>query len=60
MLAGGFTHGQTVFWLVFTNLFVSTLLVVVLSICYSQRKVYKRELRAACVHAYGKHFKTFA
>lgn len=50
-------QGHMVLWLVVANLFVGALLVVVLSLCFSQRKTYRRQLRAACVHSYGKPYK---
>ncbi|XP_036234309.2 cadherin-23 isoform X2 [Bactrocera oleae] len=39
-------------WLIFTNLFLATLLVVTLALCASQRKGYKRQLRAAKVNIF--------
>uniref|UniRef100_A0A1B0B4Y0 Cadherin domain-containing protein n=1 Tax=Glossina palpalis gambiensis TaxID=67801 RepID=A0A1B0B4Y0_9MUSC len=39
-------------WLVFTNLFLATLLVVILILCISQRTDYKRQLRAAEVNIF--------
>ncbi|XP_067619192.1 cadherin-23 [Eurosta solidaginis] len=39
-------------WLIFTNLFMATLLVVTLALCASQRKGYKRQLRAAKVNIF--------
>ncbi|XP_036323215.1 cadherin-23 [Rhagoletis pomonella] len=39
-------------WLIFTNLFMTTLLVVTLGLCVSQRKGYKRQLRAAKVNIF--------
>lgn len=53
LLTGDVVHGHVVLWLIFANIFVSTLLVVVVSLCFSQRKTYKRELRAAYVNSYG-------
>lgn len=41
-------------WLIFTNLFLATLLVVTLALCASQRKGYKRQLRAAKVNIFRK------
>lgn len=52
-LVGVAANGPLVLWLVFANIFVGTLLVVVMSMCFSQRKSYRRQLRAACVHSYG-------
>ncbi|XP_046805505.1 cadherin-23 [Lucilia cuprina] len=39
-------------WLIFTNLFLATLLVVTLALCASQRNGYKRQLRAAKVNIF--------
>lgn len=52
-LNGVTSQGHVLLWLVFANVFISTLLVVVLSLCFSQRKMYTRQLRAASVHSYG-------
>lgn len=52
-LTGATANGHVMLWLVFANVFISTLLVVVLSLCFSQRKTYTRQLRAASVHSYG-------
>lgn len=43
-------------WLIFTNLFLGTLLVVTLALCASQRKGYKRQLRAAKVNIFRKSY----
>lgn len=53
LLTGSIANGNMIVWLVFANIFITTLLVVVVSLCFSQRKTYKRQLRAACVHSYG-------
>lgn len=48
------TKGAMFVWLVFTNLFLASLLVVTLALCASQRKGYKRQLRAAKVNIFRK------
>lgn len=40
--------------LVISNLFIGALLIVVVGLCMSQRRNYKRQLRAARVNAYGR------
>lgn len=40
-------------WLVLSNFFLGALLIVILSLCASQRKSFNRELRAASVAVYG-------
>lgn len=45
-------------WLVLSNFFLGALLIVILSLCASQRKSFNRELRAASVAVYGMLFTT--
>ncbi|XP_017865167.1 PREDICTED: cadherin-23 [Drosophila arizonae] len=52
------TKGAMFVWLVFTNLFLAALLVVTLALCASQRKGYKRQLRAAKVNIFRGHSST--
>lgn len=54
LLTGSVGQGPIVLWLVFANVFIGALLIVVVSLCMSQRTTFKRQLRAACVHSYGK------
>lgn len=53
LLTGSAGKGPVVLWLMFANVFIGALLIVVLSLCLSQRTTFKRQLRAACVHSYG-------
>lgn len=53
--AGPQTNAMYV-WLIFTNLFLATLLIVTLALCVSQRNGYKRQLRAAKVNIFRKLF----
>lgn len=48
------TSNQTVFWLVWTTLFLTVLLVLSLMMCLSQRADYVRRLKAATATAYCK------
>lgn len=41
-------------WLVGTTFFLGLLLIVVVSICLSQRSHYRRQLKAATISAFGK------
>jgi len=41
-------------WLVGTTFFLGLLLIVVVSVCLSQRSHYRRQLRAATISAFGK------
>lgn len=42
-------------WLIGTIVFLALMLVVVISICMSQRASYKRQLKAATITAFGKY-----
>ncbi|XP_017143334.1 cadherin-23 [Drosophila miranda] len=55
LLTAGPTKGPLFVWLVFTNLFMATLLVVILALCASQRNGYRRQLRAAKVNIFRAH-----
>lgn len=46
-------HEHLLLWLVLSNVFLGALLIVILSLCASQRKSFHRELRAASVAVYG-------
>jgi len=54
LLTAGPAKGAMFVWLIFTNLFMASLLVVTLALCASQRKGYKRQLRAAKVNIFRK------
>ncbi|CAG4973752.1 unnamed protein product [Parnassius apollo] len=53
LTAEGLSTNQTVYWLVWTTLFLSLLLVLALMICLSQRADYVRKLKAATATAYS-------
>lgn len=53
MLTADITHDHLLIWLVLSNVFIGALLIVVLSLCFSQKKSFKRQLRAVCLNAYG-------
>ncbi|KAH8267311.1 hypothetical protein KR018_005727 [Drosophila ironensis] len=55
LLTAGPARGPLFVWLVFTNLFLATLLVVTLALCASQRSGYRRQLRAAKVNIFRGH-----
>ncbi|KAH8293460.1 hypothetical protein KR054_000643 [Drosophila jambulina] len=55
LLTAGPSRGPLFVWLVFTNLFLATLLVVTLALCASQRNGYRRQLRAAKVNIFRGH-----
>lgn len=55
LLAAGPARGAMFVWLIFTNLFLASLLVVTLALCASQRKGYRRQLRAAKVNIFRKY-----
>ncbi|XP_017067176.2 LOW QUALITY PROTEIN: cadherin-23 [Drosophila eugracilis] len=55
LLTAGPTRGPLFVWLVFTNLFLATLLVVTIALCASQRNGYRRQLRAAKVNIFRGH-----
>lgn len=48
-----FGNPQMIIWLVMVNLIMGALLVVVVTLCLSQRTNYRRELKAARVDAFG-------
>lgn len=50
-----FGNPQMIIWLVMVNLIMGALLIVVVTLCLSQRTNYRRELKAARVDAYGKN-----
>ncbi|EDV92750.1 GH18658 [Drosophila grimshawi] len=58
LLTVGQTKGAMFVWLIFINLFLVSLLVVTLALCASQRKGYKRQLRAAKVNIFRGHSST--
>lgn len=53
LLTGQFKKGQILIWLIFSNVFVAALLIIVASLCLSQRTSYGRQLRAARVNTFG-------
>lgn len=53
LLVANPTQGPILVWLVFINLFLATLLVVTISLCASQRRNYKRQLRAAKIDVFS-------
>ncbi|XP_068152690.1 cadherin-23 [Drosophila tropicalis] len=55
LLTAGPNKGPVFVWLIFTNLFLATLLVVTLALCASQRNGYRRQLRAAKVNILRGH-----
>ncbi|XP_044252213.1 cadherin-23 [Drosophila takahashii] len=55
LLTAGPVRGPLFVWLVFTNLFLATLLVVTIALCASQRNGYRRQLRAAKVNIFRGH-----
>ncbi|XP_043655694.1 cadherin-23 [Drosophila teissieri] len=55
LLTAGPTRGPLFVWLIFTNLFLATLLVVTIALCASQRNGYRRQLRAAKVNIFRGH-----
>lgn len=52
-LASDLNDNRWLVWLIFSNLFIGALFILVLILCFSQQRNYKRELRAACVYSYG-------
>lgn len=46
-------HTQAIIWLVMINLIMGALLIIVITLCLSQRTNYRRELKAARVNSYG-------
>lgn len=57
VLTSEFGNPQMIIWLVMINLVMGALLVIVITLCLSQRTNYRRELKAARVSAYGKIYK---
>lgn len=53
LLTGEFKKGQIMIWLIFTNVFIAALLIIMASLCLSQRTNYRRQLRAARVNTFG-------
>lgn len=53
MLVGTVNRDMMFVWLVFSNVFIGILLGLTLMICFSQKKSFKRELRAAKVIGYA-------
>lgn len=54
LLTGEFKKGQIMIWLIFSNVFIAALLIIVASLCLSQRTNYRRQLRAARVNTFGR------
>lgn len=54
LLTGQFKKGQVMIWLIFSNVFIAALLIIMASLCLSQRTSYRRQLRAARVNTFGK------
>ena len=54
VLQAEFGNAQMIIWLVMINLAMGALLIIVITLCLSQRTNYRRELKAARVNAYGK------
>jgi hypothetical protein len=54
LVAETLSSNQTVFWLVWTTLFLAVLLILSLMMCLSQRADYGRRLKAATATAYCK------
>ena len=54
ILTSEFGNPQMIIWLVMTNLAMGALLVIVFTLCLSQRTNYRRELKAARVNSYSK------
>jgi cadherin 23 len=48
-----FGNPQMIIWLVMINLIMGALLIIIVTLCLSQRTNYRRELKAARVNAYG-------
>ncbi|XP_055377759.1 cadherin-23 isoform X2 [Condylostylus longicornis] len=53
LLVASISKGPMYIWLIFSNIFIATFLVIVLILCASQRRSYKRQLRAAKVNIYN-------
>lgn len=53
VLTSEFGNPQMFIWLVMINLVMGALLVIVFTLCLSQRTNYRRELKAARVNSYG-------
>lgn len=56
LLTSEFGNPQMFIWLVMMNLIMGALLVIVFTLCLSQRTNYRRELKAARVNSYSKSF----
>lgn len=54
VLQAEFGNAQMIIWLVMINLIMGALLIIVITLCLSQRTNYRRELKAARITAYGK------
>lgn len=54
LLTAGPPKAPMFVWLIFTNLFLATLLLVTLGLCANQISSYKRQLRAAKVNIFSK------
>lgn len=54
VLTSEFGNPQMFIWLVMINLVMGALLVIVFTLCLSQRTTYRRELKAARVNSYSK------
>lgn len=52
-------HFQAIIWLVMINLIMGALLIIIITLCLSQRTNYRRELKAARVNAYGEQSTSF-
>lgn len=53
LLTGQLKKGQIMIWLIFSNVFIAALLIIMASLCLSQRTSYRRQLRAARVNTFG-------
>lgn len=53
VLQAEFGNAQMIIWLVMVNLAMGALLIIVITLCLSQRTNYRRELKAARINAYG-------
>lgn len=54
MLTSEFGNPQMFIWLIMINLIMGALLVIVFTLCLSQRTNYRRQLKAARVNSYSK------
>jgi hypothetical protein len=53
VLQAEFGNPQMIIWLVMINLIMGALLIIIVTLCLSQRTNYRRELKAARVNAFG-------